>query len=95
MFDPTPRIFKILDAVSQLGNVAWPFWDHTQTTANESISGRAHRESRPLERWINALFFWQPDHCRKAFMADRQRAITAAGETRKTLARNDLPGIDK
>lgn len=39
IYDPTPRLVKIGDALSQLVNVIWPFWDHRDTTANESISG--------------------------------------------------------
>lgn len=76
MLDPTPRTVKILDAVSQLGNVANPFWDHTDTTANESISGRAHRSGWWIERPINAFFrvFGQRDHCRVAHYKDIDRA---------------------
>ena len=40
--DTTPRIIKIGDALSQLVNVAL-LPTHRSTTANESISGRAHR----------------------------------------------------
>lgn len=86
MLDPTPRSVKILDAVSQLGNVANPFWDHTDTTANESISGRAHRCGWWIERPINAFFrvFGQRDHCRAAHCKDIDRAY-------KTIERDELP----
>ena len=74
--DDTPRIGKMLDAVSQLVNVSWPFWNHRETTANESISGRCYRERRPFTRVIDALFFWQrnPGHCERAYLADVARA---------------------
>lgn len=42
MIDNTPRWIKIGDALSQLLNVAL-LPRHKETTANESISGRAHR----------------------------------------------------
>ena len=38
----TPRLIKIGDALSQLANVTL-LPRHRETTANESISGRAHR----------------------------------------------------
>lgn len=76
MRDDTPRLVKMLDAVSQFGNVSWPFWDHRTTTSNESISGRAHRERRWIEPWIDAMFPWQhnPKHCEQAHLNDLERA---------------------
>ncbi len=71
----TSRLYKIGDALSQLVNVALlPM--HHETTANESISGRAYRCGwRRTEAVINWLFSpWETDHCRKAFEADRLRA---------------------
>ncbi len=71
----TSRLFKIGDALSQLANVALlPM--HHETTANESISGRAYRCGwRRTEAVINWLFSpWEKDHCRQAYEADRLRA---------------------
>jgi hypothetical protein len=75
MADLTPRIIKIGDAMSQLLNVAL-LPAHTKTTANESISGRAHRCGwRRTERLIDWLFRpWESDHCRRSHEADIQRA---------------------
>lgn len=73
IYDPTPRIVKIGDALSQLLNVALS-WDHTNTTSNESISSKAYRLRKPSRKWINALFFWQEDHCRISFEKDVERA---------------------
>jgi hypothetical protein len=91
MTDDTPRIFKVGDALSQLGNVAWPFWDHRTTTANESISGRCHREQRWFRHVIDALFFMQrnPRHCERAHRADVTRAkrFLADEEQRNEIAR--------
>jgi len=71
--DPTPRIVKIGDALSQLLNVSLS-WDHTATTSNESISSKGHRMNLPRRRFINALFFWQADHCKMSFDKDVDRA---------------------
>tara|TARA_R100001086_G_scaffold16743_2_gene8192 strand:- start:2040 stop:2300 length:261 start_codon:yes stop_codon:yes gene_type:complete len=72
------RIISIGDALSQLGNVSFLPRIH-ETTANESISGRAYRQDwKTLQKIINGIFFWQKDHCRMAFYNDllRARAMT-------------------
>lgn len=74
IYDPTPRLVKIGDALSQLGNVIWPFWDHRDTTANESISGRCYREGRWFRHVIDAIFFWQYCHCEGSHDQDVKRA---------------------
>ena len=81
--DPTPRIVKIGDALSQLVNVA-ALPRHRETTANESVSGRAYREGWRVARWIDALFFWQrePGHCERAYLADVERAIAFKAQHR-------------
>jgi hypothetical protein len=73
--DDIPRIVKIGDALSQLGNVALSI-DHKSTNANESISGRAYRQKQRKRRFIDALFFWQrnPGHCERAYLGDLERA---------------------
>lgn len=44
----------------------------------ETLSSRAHRTHRDgkpwgwLKRAINALFWWQPDHCQAAWAWDRE-----------------------
>lgn len=76
MFDPTPRWIKILDAVSQLANVAF-LPAHADTCPNESISGRAHREGWVwAERLIDlaCLPFDGWGHCAAAHKADLDRA---------------------
>ena len=42
---------------------------------NESISGRAWRNGWRIVPLINALFFWQNNHCRGAYSADMAWAI--------------------
>jgi len=78
--DTTPRIIKIGDALSQLINVAL-LPGHRQTTANESISGRAHRMGwRHIERVIDAVFSpFERDHCRRAHESDVARAMKLLG----------------
>ncbi len=83
--DETPRWIKIGDAFSQLLNVLL-LARHKETTANESVSGRAHRSGWKKTEWtINLLFRWmEKDHCRVAHMADvaRARALLNAEEAR-------------
>ncbi|WJJ93985.1 hypothetical protein [Neopusillimonas aromaticivorans] len=70
----TPRLIKIGDALSQLANVTL-LPRHRETTANESISGRAHRCGWRVERFIDWLFSpWERDHCRRAHEKDIERA---------------------
>ena len=73
--DTTPRIIKIGDALSQLVNVAL-LPTHRSTTANESISGRAHRMGwRRVERVIDLVFSpIEREHCRNSHEADVARA---------------------
>jgi len=73
MQDPTPRYIKIGDALSQLGNVLNPLWDHRDTTPNESISGRSYRSGwTGMVRFID--FLLGEGHCEEAFLRDIERA---------------------
>ncbi|MHB1407991.1 MAG: hypothetical protein ACYCXC_00105 [Acidovorax defluvii] len=78
--DTTPRIIKIGDALSQLINVAL-LPGHRQTTANESVSGRAHRMGwRRIERVIDVIFSpFEHDHCRNSHEADVARSMKLLG----------------
>lgn len=61
---------RVFDALSQLLNVLVLDGD-----ANESISGRSYRQGwTRTERTINALLFWDEDHCRVAYLSDIARA---------------------
>jgi hypothetical protein len=75
MADLTPRLIKIGDAFSQLVNVA-VLPNHKDTTANESISGRAYRQGwKNARKVIDFLFLpFERDHCKKSHEADLQRA---------------------
>jgi hypothetical protein len=74
-FDNTPRWLKVGDAVSQLFNVLI-LPRHKETSANESISGRAYRQGwKKTEKMLNFLFLWlEKDHCRLAYETDFKRA---------------------
>lgn len=71
-------LWQLLIAVDQLVNVlitplspgAW---------ADESLSSRAYRMDVAGKPWgrifrplIDLLFFWDPDHCRQSFVAERE-----------------------
>lgn len=72
MQDPTPRLLKIGDALSQLGNVMF-LPNHRDTTPNESISGRSYRNDWVWAvRVIDAIL--GQDHCQEAFLRDIERA---------------------
>lgn len=53
------------DALSQLANKVI-----FNGNPNESLSGRAHRENRPSEKWIDWLLFWDYRHCRASHEND-------------------------
>ncbi len=45
---------------------------------DETLSARAHRLSIERERhWpkriLNAIFFWQDDHCKEAYYSEKER----------------------
>ena len=66
-----PYLVRLGDALSQLANVLLLNGD-----ANESISGRAHRQGwTTTERLIDAIFApWELQHCRIAYLMDVARA---------------------
>lgn len=41
--------------------------------ADETLSARAHRTQSPLERYIDAIFFWDENHCRTSFQSELER----------------------
>jgi hypothetical protein len=68
------------DALSQLVNKCL-FNGHP----NESLSGRSHREGLAAEKWIDALFFLQDNHCKTSHEND----VVWAEEFSKKAKRND------
>lgn len=69
------RLVKIGDALSQLANVMLLPRVH-ETTANESISGRAHRMGwKRTEKVIDLIMSpFERNHCRLSYEADLKRA---------------------
>lgn len=41
--------------------------------ADETLSARAHRTQSPLERYIDAIFFWDENHCRASYLSELER----------------------
>lgn len=58
---------QVLIALDQLLNALLGGW------ADETLSARAHRKSDWRRQAINALFFWQYDHCAASYWAERNR----------------------
>lgn len=66
---------QILIALDQLANATLAGF------ADETLSARAYRNDSPVgkRRWriarrvIDALFFWEPGHCFRAFVAEIDR----------------------
>jgi len=73
---------QVLISIDQFANALLGGW------ADETLSSCAYRMERAGRPWgritrplIDALFFFQPDHCRIAFECERQR-VQAPPETR-------------
>lgn len=63
-------LMRVFGGVSQLANAVILFGDQ-----NESISGRAHRAGWIMtERAIDALVFWERNHCQRSHRQDVVRA---------------------
>ena len=72
-------LLNVAIAVDQLVNAA------LAGTPDETLSSRAHRMRAKGHRWwgwtaaaIDALFFFDPNHCRKAYESERRRLQQAA-----------------
>lgn len=66
---------QILIAIDQLLNTFIWFRSDGIGYADETLSARAWRirDKSSLWKWIDRLFFWQKEHCHKAFMAEIKR----------------------
>jgi hypothetical protein len=58
---------QLLIALDQLANTLLGGW------ADETLSSRAYRRGWAAARWIDALFFWETEHCAASYRAERQR----------------------
>jgi hypothetical protein len=61
-------------ASAMLNTVAFKGDMHTSTSAAAHMK-QSHPAWRNRRRFINALFFWQDDHCKAAWEADFLRAV--------------------
>ena len=66
------KLKQVLIALDQLVNTMLGGW------ADETLSSRAYRMSRTGKHWprrvIDWIFFWELDHCKAAFVSERERA---------------------
>ena len=60
-------VIEVLIAIDQLINTLLGGW------ADETLSARAHREMPRLEKVIDTIFFFQPQHCYQSFLAEKER----------------------
>ena len=58
---------QVLIAVDQLANTLIGGW------ADETLSSHAHREFPRTAAVIDALFFWEHDHCFMSYESERLR----------------------
>lgn len=74
-----PDVFQVLVSVDQFFNTLLGGY------ADETLSARAYRhaEIKKDRRWpmviINALFFWQDEHCKHAYESEIERAQLPPG----------------
>ncbi len=61
------RLAQVLIALDQMANAICGGW------ADETLSSRAYRESPRVEKFINALFFWDKDHCYESYVSEQLR----------------------
>ena len=62
------RLFNLLIAIDQVLNVLVG-----SGFCDETLSAFAHRKGGWRREVINALFFWQADHCAEAYWSERLR----------------------
>jgi hypothetical protein len=68
-----PYITQLLISIDQLFNAIFGGW------SDETLSARTWRMReksyawKTMFRFINALFFWQNNHCRGAYMSEQVR----------------------
>jgi hypothetical protein len=58
---------QFLIAIDQLANTLIGGW------ADETLSSHAYRKHPVIAAVINAIFFWQSDHCFLAYQAEKLR----------------------
>ena len=64
------HLTRIAAWMSQTVNLWVLFGHHDQTVSARCYVNRSCRGWRHAYRVINAIFFWQEDHCKESFLAD-------------------------
>lgn len=62
------RFTKIAIAIDQLIGAVF-----VGTYPDETLSAYCHRTQSPLERYLDAIFFWDENHCRTSFQSELER----------------------
>lgn len=65
---PMTRLEKIAIAFDQLIGAVF-----VGTYPDETISAYCHRTGSVWEPFIDALFFWQKDHCFESYLSEKER----------------------
>ncbi len=60
-------VLHLLIALDQLANAILGGWP------DETLSARSHRKNDGWRTVINAIFFWQDDHCALSYWSERNR----------------------
>ena len=63
-------LLRVFAWSSQTVNLLLLFGHHDQTVSARCYVNRNCRGWRHAYRTINAIFFWQGDHCHESFLAD-------------------------
>lgn len=61
-------LLNVLDAASHFLNAVFG------GMPVESVSGRSYREDKHHRHYINALFFWEENHCKSSHINDVKHA---------------------
>lgn len=85
----TSRLSRLGSALSQLANVLV-----CNGNPNETISSRAYRQGvlggnrkwNAYRKFVDALFFWQRDHCRVSHESDVEFAVELLKKEREARA---------
>ena len=81
----TERLFQVLVALDQLLNTIRGLFARHGAWADETLSSwawRTRETNKYTYRIIDALFFWEEDHCMNSFISECLR-IQAPPETRQ------------
>lgn len=73
------RVLQLAIALDQTAGTVVGLFLHNGAWADETLSARAFREGNHSEGWakfrkfVDALFFWQDNHCYIAYISEKER----------------------